>query len=36
MRNEKLTGFVLIRKSRGKRVYDIELEDNIDKIKEIL
>ena len=36
MRNEKLTGFVLIRKSRGKRVYDIELEDNIDKINEIL
>ena len=36
LRNEKLTGFVLIRKSRGKRVYDIELEDNIDKINEIL
>ena len=36
VRNEKLTGFVLIRKSNGKRVYDIELEDNIDEINEIL
>jgi len=36
LRKEKLTGFVLIRKSKGKIVYDIELEDNIDKINEIL
>ena len=36
IRDEKLTGFVLIRKSKGKRIYDVEFEDNIDKINEIL
>ena len=36
IRDEQLTGFVLIRKSKGKRIYDVEFEDNIDKINEIL
>ena len=36
IRDEKLTGFVLIRKSKGKKIYDVEFEDNIDKINEIL
>ena len=36
IRDEKLTGFVLIRKSKGKRIYDVEFEDDIDKINEIL
>ena len=36
IRDEKLTGFVLIRKSKGKRIYDVEFEDNFDKINEIL
>ena len=36
IRDEKLTGFVLIRKSKGKKIYDVEFEDNFDKINEIL
>lgn len=36
IRDEKLTGFVLIRKSKGKRIYDVEFEDDFDKINEIL
>ena len=36
IRDEKLTGFVLIRKNKGKKIYDVEFEDNIDKINEIL
>ena len=36
IRDEKLTGFVLIRKSKGKRIYDVEFEDDIGKINEIL
>ena len=31
----KLTGFVLIRKNKGKKAYEIELEDNIEKINSI-
>ena len=36
IRDEKLTGFVLIRKSKGKRIYDVEFGDDMDKINEIL
>ena len=36
IRNERFTGFVLLRKNRGKRIYDIELEDNIDNINRLL
>ena len=36
IRNEKLTGFVLIRKNKGKKIYSLELEDNFDKINNIL
>ena len=36
IRDERLTGFVLIRKSKGKRIYDVEFEDDFDKINEIL
>ena len=36
IRKEKLTGFILIRKNNGKRIYDIELEDDLDKINELL
>ena len=35
IRNEKLTGFVLIRKNKGKKVYDLHLEDDIDRINSI-
>ena len=35
IRNEKLTGFVLIRKNKGKKEYDLHLEDDIDKINSI-
>ena len=35
VRNDKLTGFVLIRKNNGKKVYDLHLEDDIDKINSI-
>jgi len=31
----KLTGFVLIRKNKGKKAYEIELEDNLEKINSI-
>jgi hypothetical protein len=33
--SNKLTGFILIRKNKGKKEYDIELEDNIEKINSI-
>ena len=36
VRNDKLTGFVLIRKNRGKKVFDIELEDDIEKANNVL
>ena len=32
---KKLTGFVLTRKSKGKKIYEIELEDNIEKINSV-
>ena len=35
IRNDKLTGFVLIRKNKGKKIYDLHLEDDIDKINSI-
>ena len=36
MRNDLLTGFVLIRKDKGKRIYKLELEDNINIINNLL
>ena len=36
IRNERFSGFVLIRKTRGKKIYDLELEDNIENINTIL
>ena len=33
---EKFTGFILTRRSKGKKVYDLQLEDNIDKVNDIL
>ena len=35
-KNEKFSGYVLIRKTKGKKIYEIELEDDIDNINEIL
>ena len=35
IRNDKLTGFVLIRKNKGKKAYDLQLEDDIDKINSL-
>ena len=34
-KNDKLTGFILTRKTKGKKVYDLHLEDDIDKINSI-
>ena len=36
IRDENLIGFVLIRKSKGKRIFDVEFEDNFYNINEIL
>ena len=36
IKNDKLTGFVLIRKNKGKKIYDLYLEDDIDEINTIL
>ena len=33
---DKMTGFILIRKSKGKKIYELLLEDNIDKSNGIL
>ena len=33
---DKITGFILIRKSKGKKIYELLLEDNIDKSNGIL
>ena len=35
IRNEKLTGFVLIRKNKGKKIYNLHLEDDIERINSI-
>ena len=35
MKDEKFTGFIFIRKSKGKKMYTLELPDNIDQINEI-
>ena len=35
MKKEKFTGFIFIRKSKGKKIYKLELPDNIEKINEI-
>ena len=35
LKKDKFTGFVFIRKSKGKKMYKIELPDDIDKINEI-
>ena len=35
IKNDKLTGFVLIRKNQGKKIYDLQLEDDIDRINSI-
>ena len=35
LKKDKFTGFVFIRKSKGKKMYKLELADDIDKINEI-
>ena len=36
VRVEKFTGFILARRSKGKKIYEYQLEDNIDKANSIL
>ena len=35
MKKEKFTGFIFIRKSKGKKIYKLELPDDIEQINEI-
>ena len=35
-KNEKFTGFIFIRKSKGKKMYTLELPDNLEQINTIL
>ena len=35
LKKDKFTGFVFMRKSQGKKIYRLELPDDIDKINDI-